>query len=115
MKLDWDCVRAILIATEALDGERDVVAPASLPGFTEDEVVEHIRLLCEAGFIEGFPGGPRPTFARRLTWGGHELLATLRSKELWSQVKLAAKESGLALSFEVVKALASRLIDTLTR
>lgn len=113
MRLDWECVRAILVATEELEGERDVVAPATLPGFTEDEVVEHIRLLCEAGFIEGFPKGPRPMFSKRLTWSGHELLATLRSKELWSQIKLTAKERSLALSFEVVKALASRLINTL--
>lgn len=113
MKLDWECVRAILKATEALEGERDMVAPGTLPGFDEGQVVEHIRLLVEAGFIEGFPKGPGAMFSCRLTWEGHQFLATLRSQALWSQIRLEAKERGLALSFEVVKALATKWISNL--
>lgn len=111
MRIDWECARAILLATEALEGPRDMVAPGTLKGFSEEEAVEHIRLLVEAGFIEGYPSGAHALFAKRLTWAGHEFLATLRSKDLWARIKTEAKDRGLALSFDVVKTLAGRLIQ----
>lgn len=112
MRLDWNCIREILVATESLE-DGNVAAPGMFPGFSEDKVVEHIRLLVEAGFIEGYPKGAAAMFSRRLTWSGHEFLATLRSRDLWSRIKTEAKYRGLELSFELIKVLASKYLGSL--
>lgn len=112
MRRDWDCIRAILEACEGLE-EGALLAPGTLPGFSEDQVAGHIRLLDEAGLVEGYPKGAGAMFARRLTWNGHELLSVLRSKALWSRVKTEAKDRGLALSFDLVRALAGKFINDL--
>lgn len=112
MRRDWDCIRAILEAAEALEGE-SLLAPGTLPGQPEDKVVGHIRLLEEAGLVEGYRKGAGAMFVRRLTWDGHELLAVLRSNALWAQVRAQAKDRGLALSFDLVRALAGKLINDL--
>ncbi|PKM08832.1 MAG: hypothetical protein CVV17_01115 [Gammaproteobacteria bacterium HGW-Gammaproteobacteria-7] len=112
MRRNWDCIRAILEASEALE-DGVLLAPGILPGFSEDQVVGHIRLLEEAGLVEGYPKGPGAMFVRRLTWNGHEFLSVLRSKTLWARVKTEAKDRGLALSFDLVRALASKFINDL--
>jgi len=40
-----------------------------------------------------------------LTWEGHDLLDTLRSKPVWERVKKTAQEKGIELTFDAVKAL----------
>ena len=109
MRLDWECVRTVMSAVEALDG-RDMLAPATLPGVSEEQVVEHFRLLREAGLMEGYPAGERPLFAVRLTWAGHQLLATMRSRTLWERIKTEARDKGLELSMAVIKTLAARVL-----
>jgi hypothetical protein len=112
MKLDWNCIRAVLTATEELT-QGDMLAPGTLPGYSDDMVIEHIRLLQEAGLIEGYPAGRSARFAVRLTWNGHQFLATMKSPTLWDKVKTDAKDSGIALSFDVVKLLAGKWLGIL--
>ncbi|AAU91003.1 DUF2513 domain-containing protein [Methylococcus capsulatus] len=113
MRLDWNLARSVLEAAEALGDEKDRVAPGAFPGVAEEVAIEHFRLLCEAGLADGYPQGRSPLFLTRLTWSGHQFLATLRSRTLWSRVKAEAKDRGLALSFEVIKALAAKLVGQL--
>lgn len=40
-----------------------------------------------------------------LTWRGHDLLNSLRSKAVWERIKTTAKEKSLDLTFDTVKAL----------
>jgi len=112
MRRDWGCIRAILEGCEALDPGA-MLAPGTLPGFSEDAVVGHIRLLDEAGLIEGYTRGQGALLAARLTWSGHEFLSLLRSKTLWERVKTEAKDRGLALSFDLAGALARKLLTDL--
>ena len=42
-----------------------------------------------------------------LTWAGHDLLDTLRSKPVWERIKMTAKDKGIELTFEAVKMLGS--------
>ena len=46
-----------------------------------------------------------------LTWQGHDLLDTLRSKALWERIKTTAKEKGIELTFDTVKALGKLALD----
>jgi hypothetical protein len=112
VKLDWQCAKAVLVATEELPAG-DMLAPASLPGFPEDQVIEHIRLMIEAGLIEGYPAGRSALFATRLTWEGHQFLSTLQSPALWAKIKTEAKDQGIALSLDAIKTLAAKWIGVL--
>jgi len=49
-------------------------------------------------------------FAFGLTWNGHEFLDRVRDQTIWNKVKAAAREKGLTLSFDVIKALATKVI-----
>lgn len=112
MRLDWECVRAILDGAEQL-APRDMLAPGKVAGFDEETVIEHIRLLVEAGLVEGHPKGRGALFVERLTWEGHQCLAVLRSQGLWGRIKAEAKDRGLQLSFDLVRTLGARLLETL--
>ncbi len=40
-----------------------------------------------------------------LTWEGHDLLDTIRSKPIWEKIKSLAQAKGIELTFDAVKAL----------
>jgi hypothetical protein len=40
-----------------------------------------------------------------LTWRGHELLDTIRSKPVWEKIKSTVQEKGIELTFDTVIAL----------
>ncbi len=74
----------------------------------------HALMLWKAGYIEaidaGTMGGPA-IISPDLTWQGHELLDTLRSKPVWERIKTTAKEKGLEMSFDVVKGMGKMALD----
>lgn len=117
MKRNWDVIREVLLEVEALGAEeRDRVTyglgdehPDSDPAKSE-----HAILLWKAGFIEAIDGGTMAgpaILAPELTWDGHELLDTLRSKPVWDRIKTTASEKGLDLTFDVVQALGKLALD----
>lgn len=96
MKRDMDLVRRLLIGLEddeRLDGAKSIrPSPGENSlGVLDDsnlkEVRYNLRLLIEAGFVEGnidIPDGPA---VKKLTWSGHELAANIRDKDVWARVK----------------------------
>lgn len=112
MKRDWDVIRDILIEVEALDSAKfEDIQYGSASESDESEKAKHGVLLWKAGFIEGtdastytVPGG-EAVLATGLTWAGHDLLQTIRSKTVWERIKTTAKDKGLELTFDVVKEL----------
>jgi len=132
MKRDWDLIREQLLAIEEdrdfktavlgsvadeptwKDGQPEAEYAAELADFRarEERVYGHLRLLIESGYIDGvnvqrvLSGGYYFTLWKpRLTMAGHDLLDTIRSKTLWEEVKDTAKEKGLGLTFDTIKAL----------
>ncbi|MBG9389338.1 DUF2513 domain-containing protein [Caenimonas aquaedulcis] len=108
MKRDWDVIRDVLAEVE----EHDIGDPESLEyEVSPDEFsikAQHAILLWKSGFLTGFDATDLSREALlnpALTWEGHELLDTLRSKPIWDEVKKTAKTKGIELSFEAVKAL----------
>ncbi|MGC1329797.1 DUF2513 domain-containing protein [Pseudomonas sp.] len=109
MKRNWDLIREVLIEIEELNpAELEAIqyGPASLSD--EPEKDSQAVLLWKAGFLEGadassFDGDV--VIARELSWSGHELLDTIRSKAVWERIKSTAQAKGLELTFESVKAL----------
>jgi hypothetical protein len=109
MKRDWDVVRQVLSEIEASNRHKlqyhenkDAVA------------TEHAFLLFAAGYIKAvdattFDG--RALINPELTWEGHELLDTIRSKSVWERIKQMAKEKGIELTFDSVKLLAAKALE----
>jgi hypothetical protein len=82
-------------------------------GRQEETRARHAMLLWEAGFIKGIDAnsfsGPA-LLAPELTWEGHNLLDTLRSKPVWEKIKSTASEKGIELSFDAVIALGKAVL-----
>lgn len=109
MKRNWDVIRDVLIEVEALDSVQDQTieyGPARESDEPEKDV--HGILLWKAGFIEAIDASDMDgdaIHAQGLTWAGHDLLETIRSKAVWERIKATAKEKGIELTFDSVKAL----------
>lgn len=120
MKLDWDLIREQLTCIE---DESDVFVDApKKPEWTtqteaefnqeidvfrniENRLLGHLEILTENSFIAGITisrpldgGFSYGVHSPRLTLKGHELLATLRSKDLWERIKRTAKNKGIELT-----------------
>lgn len=117
MQRDWDCIRAILLAVEALGDTQSAVQATSLPEYDAEKLSHHIRMMMEAGLVVGKcsqgMSGPLSCWATRLTWEGHEFLDKIRSDTVWNKVKGFVREKGLSLSFDVIKITAKHVIETL--
>jgi hypothetical protein len=114
MKRDFDCIRTILIALEALGDDRAYLRSAAMDGFDEETVTYNMHLLIQADLVEGQCSnplsGPRSCVVQRLTWNGHEFLDNIRPQPIWNRIKAVAREKGLSLTFDAVKAIASSVI-----
>jgi hypothetical protein len=117
VKRDWDVIRDVLLEVEDLS-EFERGAAWYGPGREDVEIDDtkhaHAILLWEAGYLKGVDGetlaGPL-LLAPNLTWEGRDLLDTLRSKPVWERIKTTAKEKGLELTFDAVKALGKAALD----
>jgi hypothetical protein len=113
MKRDWDVIREVLIEVEDLsDDRRDQFTYCEGKG--DAAKVAHALLLWKAGFLEGLDIGGldgAALLSPELTWQGHDLLDTLRSKAVWERIKTTAKEKGIELTFDSVKVLAKLALD----
>lgn len=117
MKRNWDLIRQVLAEVEALTERESWNAGYGLSEAYPPEVHakgEQALLLWKAGFIEaadtGTMAGPAIQ-GPKLTWAGHDLLDTMRSKPVWDRIKSSAKEKGIELTFEAVKKLGSQALD----
>lgn len=114
MKRDWELVREILLAVEALESHKQILRSSGVDGYDPEIVAYHIHMLIEAGLIDGTCSrslnGPRQCLARELTWAGHEFLDRIRSQSTWSKTVGLIREKGLDLSFETIKTAAGVVV-----
>lgn len=114
MKLNWDTMRRILLAVEALPDEDSQITSHELPGIEPPVAAYHLRQLRAAGLIEGGCSqttGPAWCHATGLTWNGHLYLDGIRSDTTWQRVKTTARDKGLDMSFTSIMALAKWLVE----
>src|SRR5438270_13952062 len=112
MKRDMDLVREIMLKIEALPAGPPVLYRM---GEVEDLVLlNHLGMLIEAGLVRGKIS--RSQGARgdvigisSLTWEGHEWLDAVRDPRVWDEAKRTLLESGDSLSFELTRAVATRI------
>jgi hypothetical protein len=112
MKRDMDLVREIMLKIEALPAGPPVLYRVSE---VEDLVLlNHLEMLIDAGLLRGKIS--RSQGARgdvigisTLTWEGHEWIDLVRDPRVWDEAKATLQENGGALSFELTKAVATRI------
>ncbi|MFJ6030591.1 DUF2513 domain-containing protein [Bacillus toyonensis] len=111
MKRDMELVRNILIQIEE-NNPRTVVKLIMEENdkFTEDEIDYHLKLMVDAGLIDGqakrVMGGGLLVNIRGLTWLGHDFLDAARNDKVWEKANETAESKGLdlrSLPLEVVK------------
>lgn len=117
MKRDWELVREILLAVEALESHRQMIRSSSIDGYDPEIAAYHIHMLIQAGLLDGLcsqaTSGPRQCYGRELTWEGHEFLDRIRSQATWSKTLGLIREKGLDLSFETIKSAAGLVVANL--
>lgn len=110
MKLDKDLMREILIAVENDSDPAPNAIILNMPEYDEQVVSYHVMMLAEAGFLEAMDvsvKGELAWYPRRLTYSGHEFVATIRDGEVWGKTKsVAGKVGGASVAFvwELAKA-----------
>ncbi len=110
MKRDWELIREILIRLEQTQSARSCLRSDELADYDTGEVVYQMKLMIQAGLIEGLRGGSHCT-AYSLTWEGHELLDTIRSRPVWEGLKTMLREKGIEMSIEAFRSAARAAID----
>ena len=135
MKRDWDLLRKQLTDIEE---EHDPLADFPDEPKNETQTWEeyeqqlkeyrsiekklggHLELLVENGYIDGLQvirtldGGLHFGVANpRLTMAGHDLLDTMRSATVWESIKITAKDKGIELTFDSIKAIGAYALSKL--
>lgn len=118
MKRNWDTIRKILLAIEALPTLDSQLGSGEIAAIDNEECAYHMRILIESGLIVGSCReaiGPAFCFAHRLTWEGHEFLDSIRDESVWNKIKLSARKQGISLSLDLIKDLSKILLQSLIR
>jgi len=111
VKRDMDLIRDILLRVEedqTMNGSTfKTFDSTDFEGHSDAEITYHIDLLFEAGLIGGAPNlNPLPAISR-LTWQGHEFIATTKDPRIWASVKerlMGLPDVALSVILEIGKA-----------
>lgn len=117
MKLDHNCIRAILLYSEEHIGLDENLGwqPLdlkdycdALPKYSRQEIAYTLYLLDEAGYVDTHiidaDGGICDINVYRLTYSGHEFIDTIRSNKIWSKIVSAVSTIG-SVSLPVIQEL----------
>ncbi len=110
MKRDWNLIRDILLATEALPTYRELLRPGDVTGYDNAEISYHMALLIDAGLVTGKCKTQRDDIfciVENLTWQGHEFLDKIRENSTWLSFKQTLADKSISLSLESIKAVAT--------
>jgi len=120
MRLNPDCIRDILLYVEENTGYmRYIPVPRSIHNFDialendyePDEILYHIDLCEEYGYIRTDSGTIANFYIERLSVLGHEFLENIRQESNWNQTKSLAKQAG-SISLNVISNIASNVISS---
>jgi hypothetical protein len=109
MKRDMDLIREILLRAEETPAGSRWVAE-SLLGHNTAEVVEHVKLLIDAGYVDGRTVTSEAAMILRITHDGHEFIDASREPTRWEKAKAKALSAGVPISITVMKAILDQLI-----
>ena len=117
MKRDMNLIRSILRSVESVEPTQFPTAVQFREeGYDDATVFEHVRLMLDAGLLDGFvqDGSPRPMYVpqmaiRGLTWIGHDFLANAADDDRWHKAtELVTKKAG-SVAFDLLAEVLSKL------
>lgn len=121
MKLNSDCLRAILLSVESLDYNQCLTLSSLselLPEYSWECLNYHCLKLCESGYLTAQltpeRGNVLPVVSRiqDLTFSGHQFLENIRSDTIWSDVKEVSGKIG-SHSVSAISQIATAVITAL--
>ncbi len=125
MVLNYDCVRDILLTLEehlTLDDDlqyQDISLnelSGLLPDYSLADIAYASKMLTEADYIDtaiiDADGQIITIHYFSLTFEGHKYLDTIRSPQLWSDIKTSFKDKAISLSFDLITAFGTALIKS---
>ena len=120
MKKNWEVIREILIRLESSPTPNTALNAKSFPGYSEQEVAYHMRLLNDAGYVKANilesrsgDGHIAAALARQLTNSGHDLLDTIRNDTVWSKVKDKFATSGVEMTFDLIILTGKKIMESI--
>ena len=124
MKLNYDCVRSVLLTVEkskTIDEELNINPVTvetifeQLPKYEDNEILYTIEKLKEAGYINAALHFAAGHFidgtVSSITYSGHEYLDNIREPEVWRKVKTMLKNAG-ATTLPLISQAAQMLIGS---
>ena len=124
MKLNYDCVRSVLLTVEkskTIDEELNInpltveTIFEQLPKYEDNEILYTIEKLQEAGYINAALQYAAGHFidgaVSSITYSGHEYLDNIREPEVWRKVKAMLKNAG-ATTLPLISQAAQVLIGS---
>ncbi len=120
MKLNYDCIRDILLTIEEIPNRKDELILANfksynkLSKYNEDEIQYNALKLLQEEYVIGEEASGNNTttvlFLTDLTWSGHELLNDIRSETVFNQTKEKIIKSVGSASLTIFQQLASTIV-----
>lgn len=115
MKRDWDLIRDILTAAEAKPAGTGLYH-AELTDHDRETVAAHIEMLDDAGYVDAtvqrqLSGSFAVAHINKITSSGYDLLDSIRSQTVWTKIKTVAKDKGIEVTFDTIKALAAYAVS----
>ena len=97
--------------------EKGYVQLTDFPSEQAYEYSYHVEILIGAGLVHGqmaktLGPGPYNFIAQRLTWDGHEFVNAIRNDTVWSRTKESFKESGISMTFDLVRRAATDIASS---
>lgn len=118
MKLDYDCVRDVLIYLENNLSYNDSY-PATdikLSNYSMEEILYTVSLLYDANYIEAIPLETfnfKSFYIKSLTMSGHELLDNIRDNNVWKKIKDKISKVTSSASLSILNSVASAFLTDL--
>ena len=115
MKRDMEVIRKLLMFFNEKEEPEMVEAPSIGDEFSESVVQYHLRLMCQAGWLnyEAERSGTSDRIIRvypfDLTWEGHEFLAKINADGVWPKLKAIIGAKGGSMAVSVISQLATKL------
>ena len=117
MKLDYDCIRYILLSVEASDDNRLIASSLANDKYDVKNIIYHVECLLDVNYldvskpIQELDVAYNDYFIYRITMFGHQFLDTIRDNSIWSKTKSTAKEVG-ATTLKSILTIAENIIST---
>ena len=125
MKLNYDCIRTLLIVLEEnLEYNNSLAMPSlmlanlldidEIKTYSKEDIVYSSKMLIEAGYIEARIIGSDTIIGSivyyDVTFEGHKYIDSIRDNKVWNKVKDKIKGQTSSITFDIIAEVAKAVI-----